>query len=72
MVKNVHTINPDVIRRAVESAVRHALEQTMGPVDDHKGQRPKDGTICAAIWDELDMMNDEHHVPKLQDIMASA
>lgn len=60
----------------IRNAIRQAFVRSMGavargPMDDTV-KPPKDGTICAAIWSELDTMRSAGAIPKLENILTAA
>ena len=72
------TINPEVVRRAIETAVHNAvneihntLDNVLGP-QEPEGHYPKEGTICFEIWNCLDSIRGTGKIPKLEDILKTA
>jgi hypothetical protein len=66
----------EMLQRPIRDAIRKSFAKTMGsvgrgPMDDSI-KPPKEGTICHAIWSELDKMQATGTTPKLENILTAA
>ncbi len=69
------TVNSEKVRSLLQKAFEHILDETFPdtvhrPMDDVK--RPREGTICASIWDFLDSTLTKDYVPKVGDALKIA
>lgn len=64
------SVNPEVARQILTLEFQRMLDQAFG-VPEISVKRPSDGTICAAIWDMLDAMRTDDHIPKLHEVIRA-